>query len=115
MPGLDSLIQNKVGVGFPAENIHKKKLKLRKNSTMISSKLIRFDLDKFHTFGWVLLNKTKIIVLIFIKLKLILSRKIILIVVKKLKQLGKIFIAWDSFKKVVHTLKKNTLVSFLCS
>ena len=41
----------------------------------------------------------EIIVLIFIKLKLILSRKIILIVVKKLKQLGNIFIAWDSFKK----------------
>ena len=57
----------------------------------------KLDLNKFHTFGWVLLNKTKTTVLIFVKIKLMLFRKIVLIVVKKLEKLGNIFIAWESF------------------
>ena len=49
---------------------------------------MRFDLDKFHTFGWNLLNNMKTILSIFIKLKLISFRKIILIMVEKMLKIG---------------------------
>ena len=49
---------------------------------------MRFDLDKFHTFGWNLLNNMKTILSIFIKLKLKSFRKNILIMVEKMLKIG---------------------------
>ena len=48
MPGLDSLIQNKVGVGFPAENIHKKKLKLGKINPKWISLMVKYNSNDFE-------------------------------------------------------------------
>ena len=52
------------------------------------TKLIRFDLNNFHTFGQTLLNKMKTVLSIFIKLKLIFSRMIILIMFEKILKVG---------------------------
>ena len=51
-------------------------------------KIINFYLDNFHTFGQILLNKMKTTLSIFIKLKLIFSRMIILIMFEKILKIG---------------------------
>ena len=49
---------------------------------------MKFYLDNFHTFCQILLNKMKTTLSIFIKLKLIFSRMIILIMFEKILKIG---------------------------
>ena len=52
------------------------------------TKFIKFYLDNFHTFGQILLNKIKITLSMFIKLKSIFSRMIILNMFEQILKIG---------------------------